>query len=66
MKTFVDKQVKEVTEVFNIRRNRRSGKEEEFEIIVESGDESDSIKHCENCIGNEDMQTCTEFTLNSD
>ena len=50
----------------NRRRNRRSGKEGEIEIIVESGDERDYIKDCEYCIGNEVTQTCTKLIFSND
>ena len=56
MKAFVDKQVKEITEVFKFEEIEEeieaAEKEEEFEVIVESGNESDCIQDFENCIGN--------------
>ena len=56
MKTFVDKQVKEITEVFKFEEIEEeieaAEKEEEFEVIVECGNESDCSQDFENCIGN--------------
>ena len=70
MKTFVDKRVKEMTELSRFEEIEKeieeAEKEEEIEMIVESGDESDYVKDCENCIGSEDTQTCTELILIND
>ena len=55
-----------MTEAFKFEKIEEAEKEEEIEIVVEFGDESDYIKGCENCIGNNDTQTCTELVMVND